>query len=171
MTLARFSSGDLRRFWNGTFGLGRVIMFASPLHTNATNLPLKVSFLPMIHSLIVYLTTPAEIQSARTGENLRLRLGSGRSAVEKAKDFAGVHWTTLGYASNNGGAGSGVPREIAVQIANGLAAVRCGSHSRKPAAANLNGRSEAARPDTRDIAVNSVDPEEGTFWNTRIPIK
>ena len=153
-TLARFSSGD-PAILERQFGLGRVIMFASALHTNSTNLPLKVSFLPMMHSLIVYLTTPAEIQSARTGESLRLRLGA-EGAPEKAK----FRWSPLDKlgASNNGGAGSGVPREIAVQVANGLASYDAG-----PIQETGCGEFEwtqNGRPDTRDIAVN-VDPDEG----------
>ena len=138
--LARFGGGS-PAIVEHSYGLGRVLMFAAPLHTQSTNLPLKVSFLPLMHSVIVYLTTPAESQTVRVGENLRLRLAS-EGAPEKVK----YHW--------NGG----TVREVKAAVANGFATYDAG-------AVNDVGSgefewSQSGRFDTRDLAVN-VDPDEG----------
>jgi len=150
-TLARFSSGD-PAILERPYGLGRVVMFASPLHTESTNLPLKVSFLPMMHSLIVYLTTPSEMQSVRVGESLRLHL-----AAEGAPASAKYRWNAVDTGAPTGG---GITRDIPAVVSNGYATYDAG-------AINEIGCGEfewtqSGRPDVRDIAVN-VDPEEGVL--------
>ncbi len=138
--LARFGGGD-PAILEHAYGLGRVLMFAAPLHTQSTNLPLKVSFLPLMHSLVVYLTTPAETQTARVGESLRLRL-----AAEGAPPKVKYHW--------NGGA----VREVDSSVSNGFATYDAGIVNE--VGSGEFEWSQAGRFDTRDIAVN-VDPEEG----------
>jgi hypothetical protein len=139
-TIARFSGGD-PAIMERAYGLGRVVLFAAPLHTRNTNLPLKVSFLPMMHSLIVYLTSPVEAQSLRIGDSIRLML-----SAEGAPKTVKFRW--------NGGE----TREVAATVANNFASFDAGP-------ANELGIgsfdwSQNSQFDTRSIAVN-VDPDEG----------
>ncbi len=71
--LARFADGD-PAIVEQAYGMGRVVLVASALHTDSTNLPLKVGFLPLIHSLAVHLLTPGRADNLRVGDHVSLQL-------------------------------------------------------------------------------------------------
>ncbi len=84
--LARFGGGD-PAIVERPFGLGRSVLIASALHSDTTNLPLKVGFLPFLHSLVSYLAQPGGAPGILVGEPLRLLLPRER-APETVRLFA-----------------------------------------------------------------------------------
>lgn len=81
--IARFSSGS-PAIVEHRYGNGRVVLIASSLHTDTTTLPVKVGFVPLLHSLVAYLTMPERPEGLRVGEPLRLMLPA-RAAPETAR--------------------------------------------------------------------------------------
>lgn len=76
--LARFASGE-PAVVERAYGLGRVLLLATALHTDATNLPVKVGFLPLMHSLVSYLTAPENAEGRLVGDRLRLQFPKDRA--------------------------------------------------------------------------------------------
>ncbi|MHC4607337.1 MAG: vWA domain-containing protein [Planctomycetota bacterium] len=57
------------------YGMGRVVLIASSLHTDETNLPVKVGFLPLMHSMVAWLIAGGTgADAVGIGEPLRLVL-------------------------------------------------------------------------------------------------
>ena len=79
--LARFADGNTAIAERG-YGMGRVVLIASALHTETTNLPYKVGFLPLIHSLAVHLLTPGRADNLRVGDHISLQLSKDQAAPE-----------------------------------------------------------------------------------------
>ena len=52
------------------FGLGRVVLIASALHADATQLPLRVGFLPLMQCLSLHLLSPGKNDALKVGEHV-----------------------------------------------------------------------------------------------------
>ncbi|MEI6232562.1 MAG: BatA and WFA domain-containing protein [Planctomycetota bacterium] len=76
--LARFADGSPAIVERG-YGMGRVMLISSALHTETTNMPYKVAFLPLIHSLAVHLLTPGRADSLRVGDHVSLQLAKDQA--------------------------------------------------------------------------------------------
>ena len=76
--LAHFADGDAAII-ERSYGMGRVVLIASALHTESTNLPYKVGFLPLIHSLAVHLLTPGRADNLRVGDHISLQLSKDQA--------------------------------------------------------------------------------------------
>jgi len=138
--LARFASGEAALV-ERPYGLGRVLVFANTLHAQTTNFPLKVSFLPLMHSLVTYITSAADAQSVRVGDNLRLQL-----PAEKAPPAVRAAW------------GPNQTREVKAERAGATAAYDFGPvlHA---GCVQLEWMSNE-KMETRSVSVN-IDPDEG----------
>jgi hypothetical protein len=73
--LARFASGS-PAIVERPYGLGRVVLIASSLHADATNLPLRPSFAPLVSSLLAYLAVPERPEGLLVGDRAVLRLAA-----------------------------------------------------------------------------------------------
>ncbi|MBI2900280.1 MAG: BatA domain-containing protein [Planctomycetes bacterium] len=81
--IAKFRSGD-PAILEKPYGAGRVLLVASALHPDVTNLPLKVGFLPLLHGIVGHLTAGPRSEGVLVGEEVRLRLPkSGAPAAAK----------------------------------------------------------------------------------------
>jgi len=140
--LARFGGGD-PALVERPFGLGRVILVASALHTDTTNLPHKPGFLPFMLSVVAYLAQPAGTAGVLVGEPLRLQIPRER-APKSARIFRSA---------------SDV-REVAAETSGNMAFFNFGP-AEETGTATLEW-SSADRLESRVVAVN-VDPEEGSL--------
>lgn len=77
--LAKFADGA-PALVEHAYGLGRVLLVASSLHTQSTNLPLKPAFLPLIHGFVVHLLTPGRAENLRVGDHVSLQLLKDQAA-------------------------------------------------------------------------------------------
>jgi hypothetical protein len=96
--LARYASGS-PAIVERPYGLGRTILIASSLHTDATNLPLRVGFAPLVTSLLAYLSVPERPEGLLVGDHALLRL-----AAEGAPETARLR--------RRGGESREAPREL-----------------------------------------------------------
>ncbi len=140
--LARFGNGQAAVV-ERPFGLGKVILVASALHTDVTNFPLKVAFLPFMHSLMAYLAQPGGISGVRVGEPLRLRIPKERAPETVRSSRAGSD-----------------PREVSGEI-SGSSAIFDFGPAGAPGMVTFEW-STADRLESRMVAIN-VDPEEGSL--------
>jgi hypothetical protein len=101
--MARFTSGQPALVERG-FGLGRVVLAASPATTEWGTLPLKPMFLPLVHQLVAYLAAGTDgTRNGRVGEPVVKPLplneagrpvdvidpGGGRTTLRSAVDDRG----------------------------------------------------------------------------------
>ena len=71
--LARFANGS-PAIVERAYGLGRVLLVASALHPDATSLPMKPAFLPLVHGFVIHLLTPGRADNLRVGDHVSLQL-------------------------------------------------------------------------------------------------
>ncbi|HLX62302.1 MAG TPA: hypothetical protein VKX17_13570, partial [Planctomycetota bacterium] len=76
--LAKFANGNAA-IVERPYGMGRVILVASSLHTESTTLPYRVGFVPLIYSMAVHLMTPGHADNLRVGDHLSLQLLKDRA--------------------------------------------------------------------------------------------
>ncbi len=140
--LARFADGN-PAIVERTYGLGRVVVIASALHTESTNLPVKVGFLPLIHSLAVHLLTPGRADNLRVGDHISLQLTKDQAPavarlVLSPKEKVDAKAETLGAFAAYDFGPAAAPGAFAIEWTAG------------------------AKTQTRLTAVN-VDPDEGSM--------
>jgi hypothetical protein len=140
--LARFTAGS-PAIVEHRCGAGRVVLFASALHGDATTLPRKVGFVPLVHSLVAYLAAPPRQDGFRVGDRMRLQLPAAGAPPSARLVLS--------------------PREMKearASVAAGLATYDFGPAA-APGAAAFEWFSED-RSESRRVAVN-VNPEEGSL--------
>jgi hypothetical protein len=140
--VAKFGSGDPAML-ERPFGLGRVLLVASALHTDTTNLPVKVGFLPLMHSVVSYLTAAERPEGRRVGEALRLQIPKDRAPA-----VARIYRTPSESV------------EVKAQVKGALATFDFGTAD-GPGSVMLEWLS-AEKIESRLVAIN-VDSEEGSL--------